>query len=494
MHRPRRTRSFLTNRPCFPPTTSSPHRISKPPFTCISPSRTRNIRSTCSNILSMLSLCLIATAGRPVQQLSRRSRCPPQPRSCHLGRLCRFLRFCRRCNSRRRCSRRSPSDSSISGRESPFDPDSRSRQSTAAFPDELGVDALPGNLNMSRRGSAGAEDAADDEDLDPDEMSKKDPLATQVWKMYAKQRSQLPNGARMENLTWRMMAMTLRKKKEQEAAEAKLALEAQSNASRSHASSARHSPTLSSKSAGGSRRSSGSFPGDPAAFAGGFTAIQRRCIRCPGAAFACCIRSRCQRRKRQDPLCRGHSARGGERGRRGRSPRTPESAATPAGAVDIVDWRMKSKSRSRSRSVSAMDVDWRGVSRSRSRAPMRLDTIDDEGNMDGAALFSRSAPNANAFDGFNFADLAQFDGTDAFGAFDSALDTDDFSDLLRPTAPTLPTCPVTGALPPAAVHAEPRAPHARCRCRMPSAARLTRTSSGPSRTHGRPQKRIFSSR
>ncbi len=128
---------------------------------------------------------------------------------------------------------------------------------------------------MSRRGSAGAEDAADDEDLDPDEMSKKDPLATQVWKMYAKQRSQLPNGARMENLTWRMMAMTLRKKKEQEAAEAKLALEAQSNASRSHASSARHSPTLSSKSAGGSRRSSGSFPGDPAAFAGGFTAIQR---------------------------------------------------------------------------------------------------------------------------------------------------------------------------------------------------------------------------
>ncbi len=48
---------------------------------------------------------------------------------------------------------------------------------------------------MSRRGSAGAEDAADDEDLDPDEMSKKDPLATQVWKMYAKQRSQLPNGA-----------------------------------------------------------------------------------------------------------------------------------------------------------------------------------------------------------------------------------------------------------------------------------------------------------
>lgn len=310
--------------------------------------------------------------------------------------------------------------------------DSRSRQSTAAFPDELGVDALPGNLNMSRRGSAGAEDAADDEDLDPDEMSKKDPLATQVWKMYAKQRSQLPNGARMENLTWRMMAMTLRKKKEQEAAEAKLALEAQSNASRSHASSARHSPTLSSKSAGGSRRSSGSFPGDPAAFAGGFTAIQSDASDVPEQRSRAASGAGANAVKGKTRFAEVIQQEEEERGRRGRSPRTPESAATPAGAVDIVDWRMKSKSRSRSRSVSAMDVDWRGVSRSRSRAPMRLDTIDDEGNMDGAALFSRSAPNANAFDGFNFADLAQFDGTDAFGAFDSALDTDDFSDLLRP--------------------------------------------------------------
>ncbi len=52
--------------------------------------------------------------------------------------------------------------------------------------------ALPSKLTMSRRGSAGAEDDAEDEDLDPDEMSKKDPLATQVWKMYAKQRFSCP--------------------------------------------------------------------------------------------------------------------------------------------------------------------------------------------------------------------------------------------------------------------------------------------------------------
>ena len=46
-------------------------------------------------------------------------------------------------------------------------------------------------------------------------------------------------------------------------------------------------------------------------------------------------------------------------------------------------------------------------------------------------MFSRSAPNANATSAFNFADLAAFDDTDAFGAFDSALDTDDFTDLLK---------------------------------------------------------------
>uniref|UniRef100_V5EEL7 GATA-type domain-containing protein n=3 Tax=Ustilaginomycotina TaxID=452284 RepID=V5EEL7_KALBG len=290
--------------------------------------------------------------------------------------------------------------------------------------------AIPGGLNMSRRGSAGAEDDEEDQNLDPDEMSKKDPLATQVWKMYAKQKSQLPNGARMENLTWRMMAMTLRKKKEQEAAEAKVALEAQSNASnasRSHASSARHSPTLSTKSGAGSRRSSGSFPGD--AFAGGFTAIQ------PAGFDAADSQSRAASSvlKGKTRFAEVIQQEEEERGRRGRSPRTPESTAAPAGAVDIVDWRMKSKSRSRSRSVSAMDVDWRGVSRSRSRAPARLDTIEDEGILDGSNLFSRSAPNAGA--AFNFADLAAFDDSDAFGAFDSALDTDDFAELLKPNGP-----------------------------------------------------------
>lgn len=49
-------------------------------------------------------------------------------------------------------------------------------------------------------------------------MAKEDPLATQIWRMYAKHREQLPNAARMENLTWRMMSLTLRKRRDEAAA------------------------------------------------------------------------------------------------------------------------------------------------------------------------------------------------------------------------------------------------------------------------------------
>ncbi|KAK9455157.1 hypothetical protein V1511DRAFT_488022 [Dipodascopsis uninucleata] len=47
---------------------------------------------------------------------------------------------------------------------------------------------------------------------DDKEILKDDPLATKIWKMYTKAKSSLPNQERMENLTWRMMAMSLRRK------------------------------------------------------------------------------------------------------------------------------------------------------------------------------------------------------------------------------------------------------------------------------------------
>ncbi|KAI9670907.1 MAG: hypothetical protein M1817_003792 [Caeruleum heppii] len=51
----------------------------------------------------------------------------------------------------------------------------------------------------------------------PGEMQKQDPLATQIWKLFSKTKAQLPNQERMENLTWRMMAMNLRRKEREQA-------------------------------------------------------------------------------------------------------------------------------------------------------------------------------------------------------------------------------------------------------------------------------------
>jgi hypothetical protein len=44
---------------------------------------------------------------------------------------------------------------------------------------------------------------------DGKKMQKRNPLATQIWKLYNETKTQLPNQTRMENLTWRMMAMNL---------------------------------------------------------------------------------------------------------------------------------------------------------------------------------------------------------------------------------------------------------------------------------------------
>ncbi|KAL8655337.1 MAG: hypothetical protein Q9210_000933 [Variospora velana] len=69
------------------------------------------------------------------------------------------------------------------------------------------------------------DDATQDDLGRPEEMQKKDPLATQIWKLYSRTKTQLPNQERMENLTWRMMAMNLRRK---EAERARLARQTQS--------------------------------------------------------------------------------------------------------------------------------------------------------------------------------------------------------------------------------------------------------------------------
>ena len=48
----------------------------------------------------------------------------------------------------------------------------------------------------------------------PEELQKQDPLAAQIWRFYSKTKQMLPNQDRMQNLTWRMMHLNLRKQQQ----------------------------------------------------------------------------------------------------------------------------------------------------------------------------------------------------------------------------------------------------------------------------------------
>lgn len=61
------------------------------------------------------------------------------------------------------------------------------------------------------------DETAQDESGDPEELQKNDPLGTQIWKLYSRTKTRLPNQERMENLTWRMMAMNLKKREREQA-------------------------------------------------------------------------------------------------------------------------------------------------------------------------------------------------------------------------------------------------------------------------------------
>ncbi|KAL8949612.1 MAG: hypothetical protein Q9222_004297 [Ikaeria aurantiellina] len=84
--------------------------------------------------------------------------------------------------------------------------------------------ALSSENHQTRRNVLGSavfadwrDDAASRDLADPEEMQKKDPLGTQIWKLYSRTKSQLPNQERMENLTWRMMAMKLKRQEQEQA-------------------------------------------------------------------------------------------------------------------------------------------------------------------------------------------------------------------------------------------------------------------------------------
>lgn len=56
----------------------------------------------------------------------------------------------------------------------------------------------------------------------PEELQKQDPLGTQIWKLYSRTKTRLPNQERMENLTWRMMAMNLKRREREQQQQAAL--------------------------------------------------------------------------------------------------------------------------------------------------------------------------------------------------------------------------------------------------------------------------------
>jgi GATA-binding protein len=51
----------------------------------------------------------------------------------------------------------------------------------------------------------------------PEKMHQEDPLLTQIWRLYRKTKAELPNQERMENLSWRLMAMNLKRKEREQA-------------------------------------------------------------------------------------------------------------------------------------------------------------------------------------------------------------------------------------------------------------------------------------
>ncbi|TFK25727.1 hypothetical protein FA15DRAFT_668249 [Coprinopsis marcescibilis] len=187
----------------------------------------------------------------------------------------------------------------------------------------------------------------------PEELAKEDPLATQVWKMYARTKANLPHAQRMENLTWRMMAMALKKKERDEKAAA-------ASASGEFVEGENKQPAQGTNEDEGLQLKRSSSP---------------------------------------DVRVETDQTEGSERGRRIDKGKTRVRVVGFDGAnpdwieeddVVSMDWRAMSRSRSR------VSMDWRATSRSRSRPPESTNAFDQHMSdmfANGTLGFPASAPN-----------------------------------------------------------------------------------------------------
>ncbi|KZS98412.1 hypothetical protein SISNIDRAFT_448632 [Sistotremastrum niveocremeum HHB9708] len=197
-----------------------------------------------------------------------------------------------------------------------------SEQASSAFP--------------SPAGSGGSPDltAAGTPEGDLEQMAKEDPLATQVWKMYARTKATLPHAQRMENLSWRMMALALRKKREEEEKEK---------------GKQKESTTEGEKSQDQVEREIKAEEVSDAARIAESADLQGAADKAPTASEA----------------TPDASDRGRKQGKaKGKVRVEGFDTGNPADDEDEeMDWRAVSRSRSR------MSMDWRAASRSRSRPP-----------------------------------------------------------------------------------------------------------------------------
>ncbi|GAA5833468.1 hypothetical protein JCM9279_001534 [Rhodotorula babjevae] len=200
-------------------------------------------------------------------------------------------------------------------------------------------------------------------------LSRKDPIAAQVWRMFHKAKNTMPNGARMENLTWRLMSMTLKKRREDSAAASAGASTGAAPSPPTDASLQRAmEAALEEQREESEAREEGRDTVQPlasgrAAVAGGSGGRAGRGGR---------ERSNSGARREPEPAQADEPAEE-ERGRRRRTKsgggQGKSASTTPEAEQEdaSMDWRAMSKSRSRSRAPDMMD--WRAQSRSRSRAP-----------------------------------------------------------------------------------------------------------------------------
>jgi len=116
-----------------------------------------------------------------------------------------------------------PSSTRASFAQSPISPtESKSSMFTDIFSDDLfrsAKDSSEATSSFTSPRVSGSPDLSTGPlPENAEELAKEDPLATQVWKMFARTKATLPHAQRVENITWRMMALALKKKKEEEAA------------------------------------------------------------------------------------------------------------------------------------------------------------------------------------------------------------------------------------------------------------------------------------